>query len=91
MDITMYSAQQRKLFQEVFGKLNVNGFAIGAVKHRKENPTCQDIINQKNARRYLQGATTNVHEAMYSLGYTQPNVMSQETFKLCNLIRRLGN
>lgn len=64
MDITMYSAQQRKLFQEVFGKLNVNGFAIGAVKHRKENPTCQDIINQKNARRYLEGATTNVHEAM---------------------------
>ena len=44
----------------------MNGFAIDVVKHWKENPTCQDIISQKSARKFAQRAKTNTHETIFT-------------------------
>ena len=74
MDFTRLSQALKMMSRSIIWKnWSMNGFAIDVINHWTETPTCQDILNLKRSRKYLQEATTNLQEAIINR-YLQLNV-----------------
>ena len=74
MDFTRLSQALKMMSRSIIWKnWSMNGFATDVINHWTETPTCQDILNLKRSRKYLQEAITNLQETIINR-YLQLNV-----------------